>query len=260
MFDNQNLTKMIFKTYSLTERNKLVNILNNSNLLDVAVTLDKKLEYTFLSDPNELTISKTLTSNSTTRCLSDSKFATFTTLKGGRYIAWATPEHVIEVYCFDVGTVVQKLNGHTNDVLIIRHFNIATKDYLLSTSFDYSCKVWDIKLESCTVDIKSCRSGVYIYSAIIVVDNYIPYIVTLEPKEPMKVWDFRGSHIRDIRSCAGDHSHYINIWYDTESDKIYIINGNRTCIRLFDYHTSELVKSFDEDSEIWHMSACLLYK
>jgi WD40 repeat protein len=238
---------MIFNTYRLTERNKLAVILNNSNLLD------KKLEY--ISNPKELTTSITLTSYSTIRCLSDCKFATLTTIRK-RYIAFATPEHIIEVHSFDQETVIQKLNGHTNDIVIIRHFNIAKRDYLVSTSFDYTCKIWDIKLGTCITNI---ISGEYIYPAMIVIDKLIPYIITVEQKGPMRVWNFKGSHIKDIRSCQGDNSTYINIWYDTENDKIYIINGNRTCIRLFDYHTAMLVKSFDEDSAVLHLSASVHY-
>jgi hypothetical protein len=73
----------------------------------------------------------------------------------------------------------------------------------------------------------------------------------------MKVWDFKGSLIRDIESCTSDYSYFINVWYDNE--KIYIINANSWCINLYEYHTGELVKSFDEESETSHMSASVHY-
>jgi WD40 repeat protein len=143
MLDNKNLTKMIFNDYSLTERNQLCNKLNNSQLLDIAVSLDKKLEHTFISDPKQLIISKTLTNNSSQKFSAmDSKFATFTTFKGKRYIAWATSERVIEVYDTDLEKVYVQLHGHKDHILSVRQFNVTNKDYLVSTSTDCSCKVW----------------------------------------------------------------------------------------------------------------------
>jgi WD40 repeat protein len=88
-----------------------------------------------------------------------------------------------------------------------------------------------------------------------VIENYIPFIMTSAPQEPMKVWDFKGSHIRDIG--GSDYTYYIDVWYD--KDKVYIINANLECIKLFDYYTGEVVKSFNGAIQTWHKSASVHY-
>jgi WD40 repeat protein len=211
----------------------------------------------FTSDPKELKYKKDITDKCQKSYTIDSVFTAFTTLEGKQFVAWGTSAFVIEVYDLTTDAIVNTLSGHTQHIYIVRHFRKTSLDYLLSTSYERNCKVWDLKNNVCAATVSSCHSGYYLYSALIIFDDLkesTPYIVTTAPNEYTKVWDFKGNHVKDI-AAVSDYTYYINTWYDNKNSKIYIVNANSTDIKIYDFRTGSLFRAFKAESVTWHMSA-----
>jgi WD40 repeat protein len=211
----------------------------------------------FSSNPNELKFFKDITDKCQKSYTIDSVFTAFTTTDGKKLIAWGTSSFIIEVYDLITFTPLKTLSGHTQHIYIVRHFFNKKKntDYLLSTSYERNCKVWDVKTFNCIVTVANCHSGYYLYSALVIYDEKvdISFIVTTAPNEFTKVWDFSGNHCKDIATTT-DYTYFINTWND-KNGNIYIINANSTDVKIYDFRTGLLYKFFKSDSSSWHMSA-----
>jgi WD40 repeat protein len=210
----------------------------------------------FSSDPKELKYKKDITDKCQKSYTIDSVFTAFTSLDNKQLVAWGTATFVIEVYDLTTDAIVNTFSGHTQHIYIVRYFRKST-DYLLSTSYERNCKVWDLKQNSCVATVSSCHAGYYLYSALIIFDNLkdsTPYIVTTAPNEFTKVWDFKGNHVKDI-AAVSDYTYFINTWYDNKNNKIYIVNANSSDIKIYDFRSGDLFKTFKSESVTWHMSA-----
>ena len=85
-------------------------------------------------------------------------------------------------------------------------------------------------------------------------DNKENYIITCNGGckiiKPIKIFDFKGKHIKEI-SDSNDKTDFIDIYYDKELLKNYIIKGNKCCIKSYDYNNNRLYhKYFDKDQGI----------
>jgi WD40 repeat protein len=210
----------------------------------------------FTSDPKELKYKKDITDKCQKSYTIDSVFTVFTSLEGKNLVAWGNATFVIEVYDLSTDSIVNTFSGHTSHIYIVRHFR-KTCDYLLSTSYERNCKVWNLKNNSCVATVNSCHSGYYLYSALIIFDELkdsTPFIVTTAPNEFTKIWDFKGNHVKDI-AAVSDYTYFINIWYDNKNNKIYIVNANSSDVKIYDFRSGDLFKTFKSESVTWHMSA-----
>jgi len=217
----------------------------------------------FNSNPKNFIYKKDITDKLQKSYTIDSVFCAFTTFDGKCYIAWGCPTFTVEVYDLIQDKLVKSLTGFSQHIYITRHFfdKIPKKDYLLSTSYSKICKVWDCQNFSNIVTIKNCHTGAYLYSGLIIFDSSFvssPLVLTVAPNENIKVWDFEGVLVNQINTST-DYTYYLNVWYDDRDEKcnIYIINANSKDVKIYDYKTGKVYKTFYnvELQAAWHMSA-----
>jgi hypothetical protein len=217
----------------------------------------------FQMDPNHLTLKQTLTSSAQKSYTIDSVFAAFTTNDGNQYIAWGDSKNLLNIYDLAQNTTVSQLSGHTKHIFIVRHFfnKPETVDYLLTSSYDKSLKIWNVQTLSVVRTIVDCHTSLYLYSALLLVDDSSSkmYAVSSAPNEYMKVWDtLTGTFIRNVGTTS-DYTYYIDSWYDESSKELYIINANSIDVKLYDFRTGLLFKTFKSENSTWHMSALIHY-
>lgn len=217
----------------------------------------------FNSNPKTLKFKKDITDKLQKSYTIDSVFCSFTTFDGRCYIAWGCPTFSVEIFDLIQDKLVKSLTGFTQHIYITRHFfdKIKKKDYLLSTSYSKTCKIWDCQDFSNIVTIQNCHSGSYLYSGLIIFDPLFsesPLALTVAPNENIKIWDFKANLINQINTTT-DYTYYLNVWYDERNDKtnIYIINANSKDVKIYDYRTGKVYKTFYnvEQQSAWHMSA-----
>ena len=214
----------------------------------------------FLSDPVKLVYIEDITNQSQKAYCIDNSFCSFISIKGEHLVWFSTAQFKIEIFDLSAKKIVKTLTGHTGQVFILRHFlnKVENSDYVLSSSYDKSVKVYSsAKDYQCILSIPNCHTSYYIYSALIFNDLLYDkklVILTAVPNEKVKVWDMTGKLVKEIGSTS-DYSYYINVWHDTTKNKYYLINGNSIDIKMYDYKTNELYRSFKGDPQVWHMTA-----
>lgn len=226
----------------------------------------------FNSNPQKLKFKKDITDKLQKSYTIDSVFCAFTTFDGRSYVAWGCPTFTVEIFDLLQDKLIKSLSGFNQHIYITRHFfdNMKKKDYLLSTSYSKSCKIWDCQDFSNVLTIQNCHSGSYLYSALLIFDPQFsesPLALTVAPNENIKVWDFKGQVVNQINATA-DYTYFLNVWYDEKngstSEKnvnIYIINANSKDVKIYDYRTGKVYKTFynTEQQSAWHMSALVEY-
>lgn len=222
----------------------------------------------YFQNPLNLKYKKDITDKLQKNYTIDSIFCAFTTYDGISYVSWGSPHHYLEIYDLMEDKIVKSIAGFNAHIYITRHFfdKLHKKDYLLTTTVSKTCKIFDCKDFSNILTLTDCHKSTYMYSGLIIFDLLKPdnpFIVTSAPNEDLKVWDFGKQVINTIKT-KGDYTYYLNVFYDNRNNenKIYIINANGKDVKLYDYRTGDMYKTFvnkenGTSSSIWHMSAAV---
>jgi WD40 repeat protein len=190
----------------------------------------------------------------------DSVFSAFKSLKGEMYVVWGTPSYTIEVYDLKLEKIIKTLFGaHTSTIFSCRHYldKKNKSDLVISSSYDRSVKLWSVKENWANIlTIPTAHSGYYIYSVCVLSDEIElkNYIISAAPNEYMKIWDFTGKCLKDF-GVSNESTYFINSWYDTKNKKYYILNANSVDVKVYDFKTALLYKSYKGNPQTWHMSA-----
>jgi WD40 repeat protein len=217
----------------------------------------------FSSNPCQLVFKQDISNQGQKSYTIDSVITAFTTVEGIGYVAWANPSHNIDIFELKSNKIIKSLTGHTQHIFIVRHFYHAkaTTDYLISTSYERNIKIWNANTLSLLTTVTNCHTGCYLYSAMILVDDFSnleiskAYAVSTAPNEYTKVWDIQtGNFIKNIGTTT-DYTYFISTWYDSKNKEIYIINANSVDVKLYEYTTGNVYKTFKSQSSTWHMSA-----
>jgi WD40 repeat protein len=217
----------------------------------------------FSSNPNQLVFKQDISNQGQKSYTIDSVITAFTTVEGMACVAWANPSHNIDIYELKSNKIIKSLTGHTQHIFIVRHFYHAkaTTDYLISTSYERNIKIWNANTLSLVMTVSNCHTGCYLYSAMILIDDFTiegiskAYAVSTAPNEYTKVWDIpTGNFIKNIGTTT-DYTYFISTWYDHKNKEVYIINANSVDVKLYEYKTGNVYKTFKSESSTWHMSA-----
>lgn len=215
----------------------------------------------FNSNPTELKFQQDITDKCQKSYTINCVFTSYTTSEGNAMIAWASQSFEVVIYDLKSNKIIKSLSGHTQHVYIVRHFFFkkTSTDYLISTSYDKSCRVWDAVKFTSVLVLPNCHTGCYLYSALIVFEENDSrhYVVTGAPNEHTKIWDFETAvNVRNISSTT-DYTYHLDVWYDYKFHQIYIINANATDVKIYNFETGLLYKVYKPDQQTWHMSACV---
>ena len=213
----------------------------------------------FVKNPQELIYKEDICSSAHKTNSIDKVFCAFKSFGGESLIVWGTPQYNIEFYDMEKQKIIKTIHrAHNQTVFSCRHYPDTKKriDYLISSSYDRTVKVWDIKTYSYIVNITSAHSGYYIYSVSVLCDEKEDsnYIITSAPNEYMKVWDFSGKYIRKLGQ-NDESTYFIDVYYDNKEKKNYILNANSVDVKSYTFKNGELYHKYKGSPQTWHMSA-----
>ena len=66
--------------------------------------------------------------------------------------------------------------------------------------------------------------------------------------ESMKVFDLKGNKIKEINDSK-DTVYYIDVYYDNNLFKNYIITGNEKDVKSYDYNVNKLYHQYSNNNE-----------
>jgi hypothetical protein len=212
----------------------------------------------FITNPNDLIYKYDITDQAHKSNSIDNVFCAFKTLKGDYYVVWGTPTYNIIVYDLRLETQIKSFIAHTSTIFSCRHYvdKKDKQDLLISSSYDRSVKVWNVKDWSNIINIQTAHNGYYIYSVCILSDEleHKNYIISAAPNEYTKIWDFSSKFIREF-GVSNESTYFINTWLDSKNKKYYVINANSVDVKVYHFNTGLLYRSFKGTPNTWHMSA-----
>jgi hypothetical protein len=255
------------------------NVLNKDleiSVLSGSMPMRKSRLNNFCSNPMEMTFKNDITDKLQKIYAIDSLFCAFTTYEGLSYVAWANSNpnlfnnFTVEIFDIMNNRIIKSLDEfNTFYIYTVRHFfdKNLKKDYILTTSVSKTCKVYDCNNFSNILVLKECQNSSFLYSALIIFDDLSPispFVITSAPNENLNIWDFDTKLIRSINTKE-DHTYYLDVFYDNRNYKkdIFIINVNGKNVKLYNYRTGVLFKTFFsgkfDNGILWHMSASVKY-
>jgi hypothetical protein len=140
-------------------------------------------------------------------------------------------------------------NAHEEDISNFRYFfdKINKIDIILSLSSEDNCiKIWNIQNWECLLELKGKNEYCYLSSACLINDNNENYIITsnlFSIYGSIKVYDFIGNEVKEIKDSKGKKRIIIN-YYDNTSNKNYIISGFKGYLKSFDFKENKLYKKY----------------
>ena len=213
----------------------------------------------FTKDAKELIYKEDICSSAHKTNSIDKVFCAFKSFTGESLVVWGTPQYNIEFYDMEKEKIIKTIQrAHNQTIFSCRHYpNVRNRiDYIISSSYDRTVKVWDIKTYSYIVNISNAHSGYYIYSVSVICDEKEDsnYIITSAPNEYMKVWDFTGKYIRKFGQ-NDESTYFIDVYYDNKDKKNYILNANSIDVKSYTFKTGDLYHKYKGSPQTWHMSA-----
>ena len=212
----------------------------------------------FTKDAKELIYKEDICSSAHKTNSIDKVFCAFKSFSGEALVVWGTPQYNIEFYDLGKGKIINTISrAHNQTIFSCRHYANSKHriDYIITSSYDRTVKVWDLKTFSYIVNISSAHSGYYIYSVSVLCEEKedTNYIITSAPNEYMKIWDFNGKYIRNFGQ-NDESTYFIDVYYDNKEKKNYILNANSVDVKSYSFKNGELYHKYKGTPQTWHMS------
>ena len=148
--------------------------------------------------------------------------------------------------------------AHDKYICSFRYYldNINKRDLIMSiSSDDNNIKIWNINNFELIINIQSIYNNGVLYSACFLNNNNQNYIITsnsyISTKESIKVFDFKGNQIQEINDSKDD-VFFIDIYYDNDLYKNFILTSNRGYSKSYDYNENKLYHKYNEDNNNYH--------
>jgi WD40 repeat protein len=139
-------------------------------------------------------------------------------------------------------------------------------DIVMSISAENcNIKLWNLYTWEIILFLKNIYLNGCLFSACFITDNNNynyeyncnNYIVTSNCSDNsglIKIYNFKGDLIKEIQD-SNDKTYFIDVYYDNQYDKIYIITGNKGYVKSYDYYNNKLYKKYyDKDLSKSHDS------
>jgi hypothetical protein len=216
----------------------------------------------FKNNPESFIYITDICQNSHTSNSIDSTFCVFRTLSGKSYVAWGTGTvngFKIEIYDLSLQKIIKTIDTNFNELIYCcRHFldRNNKKDYLISSSYDKSIKVFSINENYKNIlTIKNVCNTTYLYSVLILSEKHEKknYIISSCPCEEMRVFSFTGEPLRSFGSKS-ESTYFIDVFYYDKLEKYFILNANSADVKSYDFATGKLYKQYKSTPSNWHMS------
>ena len=211
------------------------------------------------NDPRELVFKEDICSSAHRTNSIDRVFCAFKSFLGEALVVWGSSNNNLEVYDCEKGKIIKTYQkAHNQTIFSCRHYPYLKKriDYIITSSYDRTVKVWDYKEASYILSIPNTHSGYYIYSVAMLFnlqeDN--KYIITSSSNDKMKVWDFKGNFIRNFGTDT-ESTYFIDVYYSKTTKNYYVLNANSVDVKSYDFETGNLYRKYKGTPQTWHMSA-----
>ena len=186
-------------------------------------------------------------------------FCVFTSINNILYLIYSNENNSIISYnLIDNKKINIIRNAHDKYICSFRHFldNIKMRDLIMSiSSDDNNIKLWNIINLELILNIQSIYNNGALYSACFLNNNDQNYIITsnsyISTKESIKVFDFKGNQIQEINDSKDD-VFFIDIYYDNDLFKNFILTSNRGYSKSYDYKENKLYHKYNEDNNNYH--------
>ena len=130
----------------------------------------------------------------------------------------------------------------------INIFNINKRDLVLSVSEnDNNIKLWNIRIWECLLNIQNINKIGILKSSCFLKYNKNIYIITSnairdKKPEPTKIFDLNHKKIKQLHNSSdkGDNTHFMDIYYNKKSSKVYILTCKEYSINIYDYKANKI--------------------
>ena len=244
---------------------KMINNNSNNRIYEISKEINIKMssgKNNFNSlYPLYIQYSKSLASDySNAHYALDNTFSIFKSLNNIIYIIYSNKSRSIISYNLIINQKISEIkNAHNDYITNFRHYldEIKKVDLIMSiSSIDNNIKVWDIYKWNLLCDIKNINNKGSLHSACFlnlkIGNNYINYIITCNDNyynsELIKVFDFNGNKIKEINN-SNDRTFFIDCYYDNIKGKYYIITGNNSYIKSYDFNENIIYHKYCDKND-----------
>ena len=241
IIQNKHLTLLFFPN---KENNFKLDLLFNKNAKGI------------ISNPYNIKLAKIISNEAYGTSL-DNVFITFKSKSDILYIIFSNLKKSIIAYDLNILKIVTEIkNAHKDYIDNFRYaYDVQNKrDIILSlSSGDNNIKIWDVKNWNCLNSIILYKIGI-ILSACFLCDKNFNYIITCNCfLYNIIVTDFKGNKIKEINE-SNNHTLFIDLYYDNQKNKYYIITGNRFNFKSYDYNNNTLYNIYSDNFSSNHRS------
>ena len=214
----------------------------------------------FNTNPKNLYYKKNICNTAHKTNMIDKVFCAFSSFKKQNLVVWGNYNH-LEFFDIDEDKIINTIsNAHNSTIYCCRHYpDIRNKiDYILTTSLDYSIKVWNVNKFSCDVFIRNAYMTKNIFSACLLLNEYSNhiYIVTSCVNDFMKLYDFTGKYRFTFGNRDGN-TFFVNSYFDIKNKKYYIINGNGNDVKSYYGKNGKLYNKYQGLPRSFHTGAVI---
>ena len=172
----------------------------------------------------------------------DNVFIVFKSIENIIYIIYANLNYsIICLNLIDNKKIYEVKNAHSSKITNFRYYfdKINERDLFLSISAqNNNIKVWEFSNMKCILNIENIYEKGFLLSACFLTYNNQNFIITsnngFAGNNFIKVYNFKGIYIKDISESNRD-TFFIDSYYDSKLNKIYIITGNAYYSTSYDF-------------------------
>ena len=247
------------ETTKLHEMNDylLSRIDNNSEKLD-NLKINKPTKTKESKNPINIKFSFDIIENSFANYSYESSFFVFKSINNQLDLAYTTKEKKLIIYDINSKNELFKSEErHNNYITNIKHIYDKTNkmDIVMTISKkDNNIKIWNATDQKKETEILNANKKNFLYSACFLQDKYEIKILTSNGKnlqayqtnenfENMKLFNLKGELIKEIND-TNDCTYFVDIYYDENSSKIFILTGNYNYVKSYIYETNETVSLY----------------
>ena len=206
------------------------------------------------ANPKNIHFLKYLTKEAHTSYVYNNAFSVFKSINNIFYLIYGNKiQSIICLNLINEQIVNEIKNAHNAEITSLRHYLdvIKSRDLLLSIAAnDINIKIWNINNWECLLNLKNIYIRGLLSSAYFLKNNNENYIITCNDGYRniglIKAFDFKGNQIKEIND-SNDGISFIDIYYDKELLKNFIITGNEGYIKSYDYTNNKIYHKYSDN-------------
>ena len=191
----------------------------------------------------------------------DNTFIVFNSYNGISHIIYVKENNtIINYHLIEQKIIAEIKKAHEKIITNFNHYLDKKNkiDIIMSISAeDCNIKLWNLSQWDCILFLKNIYLSGCLFSACFINENNNNYIITSNCADSsglIKVYNFKGEIIKNLDD-SDDETYFIDIYYDNDNNKIYIITGNKGYVKSYDYYNNKLYKKYyDSDLSKSHDS------